>query len=131
ARKIQPPQIAEAVSFAGVARSNWAGAGRSILLDVSLKVVQDGLPPRLLVFGGERGFSVKRLHDQRLVSLRREDNVDLSAVIERERDLIGLDDDVISATEIKAHAAVFRLHPYDQPAAGPQIIGGGGCMPVL
>src|SRR5262245_23119095 len=77
----------------------------SIGFNVAGEIVENGLPPFLLLLDGVRGFAVKGDADDHAFGVRGE--LDLRyAIAERILDQLMLDDLRVSPGEIEAHAAV-------------------------
>ncbi len=103
---------------------------RHTLNNVAGEIVENGLPPSLLLLDGVRRFAVKGDADDDAFGVRGE--LDLRhAIAERILDQLMLDDLRVGPGEIEAHAAVLGLHARGEGAALAQVNGGSCRMPVI
>src|SRR6516165_224553 len=101
-----------------------------IAFNVAGEIVENGLPPSLLLLDGVRRFAVKGDADDDAFGVRSE--LDLRhAVAERILDQLMLDDLRVGPGEIEPHAAVLGLHAREESAALAQVNGSSCRMPVI
>ena len=101
-----------------------------IAFNVAGEIVENGLPPCLLLLDGVRGFAVKGDADDDAFGFRGE--LDLRhAIAERIFDQLMPYYLRVGPGEIEAHAAVLGLHTRGESAALAQVNGGSGRMPVI
>src|SRR5262245_66112625 len=94
------------------------------------EIVENCLPPSLLLLDGVRRFAVKGDADDDAFGVRGKLD-SRHAIAERVFDQLMLDDLRVGAGEIEAHAAVLGLHARGEGAALAQVNGSSGRTPVI